>query len=315
MLHLLARDAKAELGKDLMALLMGGKRLRGGLTMLIFDSFSDGKGDRTLALDLAAAIELAHASSLVLDDIIDEDETRRGARAIHILEGEKRAILRMVAAISLPYTIASSHGDAFVAPLAEVQRRMARGALAEMAGTPFPTMADYERVITLKTGELFGLAAYYGAVVAGCGPELAARITRFGLEVGKVMQMADDIADLRKAFFGACHVSRGSEMMLLNTVIPVHLANDIEGDLKARRLTSVRAKLQEAMGPDWFDLELKGHLATELRKITIIANDLWSCEPAPNSQGRPFPEMRRIIEAVPSEIAILLFEELDSQYP
>jgi hypothetical protein len=279
LLHLLARDAKAELGKDLMALLMGGKRLRGGLTMLIFDSFSDGKGDRTLALDLAAAIELAHASSLVLDDIIDEDETRRGARAIHILEG---------------------------------QRRMARGALAEMAGTPFPTMADYERVITLKTGELFGLAAYYGAVVAGCGPELAARITRFGLEVGKVMQMADDIADLRKAFFGACHVSRGSEMMLLNTVIPVHLA---EGDLKARRLTSVRAKLQEAMGPDWFDLELKGHLATELRKITIIANDLWSCEPAPNSQGRPFPEMRRIIEAVPSEIAILLFEELDSQYP
>ncbi len=313
-MHLLGRDAKAELGKNLLPLMLGGKRLRGGLTMLVFDAFSDGRGDRMVALDLAAAVELAHASSLVLDDIIDEDETRRGAVAVHVLEGEKRAILRMVGAISLPYTIASSHGDGFVAPLAEVQRRMVRGALEEMSGSPSPTFADYKRIISLKTGELFGLAAYYGAVAAGCEPELVSKLSRFGLETGKVMQMADDITDLRKALNGMGQVSRGSEMVLLRTIIPAHLIAELEEDLESRRLMSVQAKLRDAMGPDWLDQELKSHLATELRNMAITTEQIRLCEAIPNSLSRPLPEMRALLGTAPSEIAILILEELDAEY-
>jgi len=311
-LQLLTRDARAELGKNLLPLMLGGKRLRGGLTMLVFDAFSQGRGDRAVALDLAAAVELAHASSLVLDDIIDEDEKRRGLAAVHILEGEKRAILRMVGAISLPYTIASAHGDAFVAPLAEVQRRMVRGALEEMSGSPSPTIADYKRIITLKTGELFGLAAYYGAVVAGCAPELVSKLSRFGLETGKVMQMADDIADLRKALNGTGRVSRGSEMVLLRTIIPAHLVAELGVELSARRLTSVQSKLADAMGRDWLDLELKGHLAAELRKMAIMTEEIRIDGSVSNSLSRPIPEARELLRTAPSEIAVLIFEELDA---
>jgi geranylgeranyl pyrophosphate synthase len=312
--HILRSDAKVEMGRNLMALLLGGKRLRGGLTMLVFDAFSDDGADRGIALDLATAIELAHASSLVLDDIIDEDDIRRGSAAVHMLEGEKRAILRMVGAISLPYTIASSCGNAFVAPLAEVHRRMVRGVLAEMSEPISPTNDDYDRIITLKTGELFGLAAYYGAIVAGCEPGLTLKLSRFGLEAGKVMQMADDIADLRKALNRAGHVSSGSEMILLRTVIPNDLSARLEEDMRARRLTSVQTKLQEAMGPDWLEQELRRHLDAELKKMAEVTDEIWSCDAAFASVDRPLPEIKALLCAAPGEIANMMFEGLEAEH-
>ncbi|MEM3036934.1 MAG: polyprenyl synthetase family protein, partial [Nitrososphaerota archaeon] len=69
----------------------GGKRLRPVFLLLVFESL--GGGDRESALDVAFALELAHAASLVHDDIIDWDDLRRGKPALWRQVGISRAVV------------------------------------------------------------------------------------------------------------------------------------------------------------------------------------------------------------------------------
>lgn len=211
-----ALDAGGGLDPRLAAVLGHGKRLRAGICLLSFDALSGRPGARGTALDLAAAIEIAHSASLILDDMLDGDEERRGMPALHISRGQKRALLEVIALLSLPYTIAARHGGAYVAGLAATQRRMAGGARTELEAAPFPpAFRRYEEVITGKTGDLFGLAARSGAEAGGCPPELADRAGSFGVLVGKAMQVADDIADLRAPSAGRRGPGGASELLLL----------------------------------------------------------------------------------------------------
>ncbi len=61
----------------------GGKRLRGALTMHAY--FMAGGKDKALAIKAARAIEMIHAYLLIVDDIADRSETRRGGLAAHAL--------------------------------------------------------------------------------------------------------------------------------------------------------------------------------------------------------------------------------------
>ena len=80
-----------ELGLDIVSeTVLGGKRLRGVLTILVCEALG-GKAED--ALDAAAAVEIAHAASLDLDDIVDLDEIRRGKPATWIVKGLGRAVL------------------------------------------------------------------------------------------------------------------------------------------------------------------------------------------------------------------------------
>ncbi|MGH9920095.1 MAG: polyprenyl synthetase family protein, partial [Nitrososphaerales archaeon] len=61
------------------ALSSGGKRVRGTLALLWCELFS---GDYRPAIPLAVAYELAHASALVQDDIIDHSDMRMGRKSL-----------------------------------------------------------------------------------------------------------------------------------------------------------------------------------------------------------------------------------------
>ena len=86
--------------------------MRAGLLMLTFDTFGQGPG-REMALDLASAVEIAHASSLIVDDMLDEDDTRHGMPALHVTAGHKSAMLSTIGLLSYPYQIASRYGEAW----------------------------------------------------------------------------------------------------------------------------------------------------------------------------------------------------------
>ncbi len=66
----------------------GGKRLRGALAMWAYQTFADSaQYNQQNAVQLALAIELMHAYILMVDDIQDRSDTRRGGPAAHkILE-------------------------------------------------------------------------------------------------------------------------------------------------------------------------------------------------------------------------------------
>jgi geranylgeranyl diphosphate synthase type I len=59
----------------------GGKRMRATLPWLVAKAVGD---THSGLLDIGAAIETVHNFTLVHDDIMDDDEVRRGRNAVHI---------------------------------------------------------------------------------------------------------------------------------------------------------------------------------------------------------------------------------------
>jgi len=232
---------------EMRLLLLKGKRLRGCLLLYVADLLREPDQPLTAlpALDLAVAVELAHSASLILDDMLDEDCTRRGLPTLHLSRGQKQAMLDTIGVLTLPYDLAGAHGQVYTQSLAETQRRMASGVLREMIRKPdLPASRLYDTIITKKTGCLFGLATGWGCMVAE-GPERAHfyEWRRWGIHVGKTMQIADDIADLlaierddrgKKPW--------GSEALLL-LLSADHAAKELATDLKDLTLHPEKAKL------------------------------------------------------------------------
>ena len=90
------------------ALTSPGKRVRALLTI----SVGEAVGCRAAKLlDAAAAMEMIHASSLILDDLLamDDAEMRRGKPTLHRAYGEDLAILAAVALLNHAYGLVSSN--------------------------------------------------------------------------------------------------------------------------------------------------------------------------------------------------------------
>ena len=184
------RDLRSMLSNDhlddlVLDMALRGKRLRAGMTMVLFDLFSSDQEERDQAIDLAAAIEIAHTASLIIDDMVDGDRQLRGAQPLYMLKGYGRAMLESVGLLAYPYAITSRYGSEYVRDLSEAHRQTVIGAITEV--DPRPEKKDvelYEKMILQKTGHLFGLAARFGARAAGCDEATVKALTSFGLWSG-----------------------------------------------------------------------------------------------------------------------------------
>ena len=68
----------------------GGKMLRPALSLITAEAVG---GQKENALKAGSAIELIHTFSLIHDDIMDDDDMRRGMPSVHKVWGEDVAIL------------------------------------------------------------------------------------------------------------------------------------------------------------------------------------------------------------------------------
>jgi geranylgeranyl diphosphate synthase type II len=227
-------------------LLARGKRMRAGLLLCIHAGLARAAAPTRQALDLACAVELAHAASLILDDMLDGDTLRRGAPSLHLTRGEGRAVLDAVGILALPYMLAAPYGAGYVTMLASAQQRMARGVAWEMLGEPdLPAGELYDAIIARKTGCLFSLAAAWGAMAAGEEETVVAAFADFGLSAGKAMQIADDIADLH-APAGGSQSRPGSETLLLRCVSGDNGTRQALGRILEREMGGAAARIAAA---------------------------------------------------------------------
>lgn len=182
--------------------LAAGKRVRGCLVCLVCEALG---GDVAAALPRAVAIECVHAASLIHDDYVDGDGTRRNRPAEWTLEGSRQAVLLGDVMFATVIHKMVEHGAAEGGLVAGVIAAMARGAYREyrMRAALGRSIGDgntasnaYERIVHLKTGALFGAAAQLGAIVAGAAPVLRDRAFAFGARLGEAYQIADDLADV-----------------------------------------------------------------------------------------------------------------------
>lgn len=178
-----ARGPLTDAGRWLLA--QGGKRIRARLS--VAGAVAVG-GEAAVALPVAAAIEWVHTASLVLDDIVDEAEVRRGAPALH------RASSPPFAAGVAGWILARVFQTHPL--LGGVMLDLAEGQRAELAATPDMSIDVWYAIATLKTARLFAAAVEGGGVAAGAGRAERAALARFGTEIGLAFQIVDDLLDV-----------------------------------------------------------------------------------------------------------------------
>lgn len=167
-----------------------GKRIRPALVTLACEAVGGTAEDACFA---AASIELIHSSSLVLDDVIDKSEKRRGRSTIHTLWGNDMALLtvQILAALSLKI---AARDPRLIHAIADSLFYMGEGEAMELVDFAKDTKG-YLELAFRKTGSLFSSAAEVGAVVGGGDETQVRNLTEFGNHIGIAFQIRDDILD------------------------------------------------------------------------------------------------------------------------
>jgi geranylgeranyl diphosphate synthase, type II len=186
------------------SLLAPGKRLRPLLTLL--SSFHFG-ATSLAALDVACALEMVHAASLIMDDLpaMDDAALRRGKPTAHREFGEEIALLAAVALLNQAYGVIGSMDGVDDTARAALVRIFARAVGSDgLVGGQVLDLKErgqgmdrnrIEKLNELKTAALFVAAVEAGAIVAGAaGPAFAAART-FATHLGLAFQIADDMLD------------------------------------------------------------------------------------------------------------------------
>jgi geranylgeranyl diphosphate synthase type II len=177
----------------------GGKKLRPLLTVLC--GLVVGGQLRNL-LPPAAAIELLHNFSLVHDDIMDNDETRRGNPTVHVKWDTGTAILAGDGLLGLAYRKllqTPNMSDTLLVNLfTEAMLEICEGqALDKMFETQDAVTEDrYLEMISKKTATLIKLACEMGAIVGEATPDEIHRMAQFGFNLGMGFQIQDDLLDI-----------------------------------------------------------------------------------------------------------------------
>ncbi len=175
-----------------------GKRIRPAL--VFFAGWREGIPSDDL-VRVAAVVELVHLATLVHDDIMDEAEVRRGRLTASRRYGPAAAVLLGDALFAHALYLAARFPTTEVcAAVSESTRRVCAGEIVQTLRrrTTAITRADYDRVIDLKTAELFRVSCALGAKFAGYGEDFAGAAAFFGRHLGIAYQIYDDLAD----FFG-----------------------------------------------------------------------------------------------------------------
>src|SRR4051794_29836038 len=164
------------------------------------------RGHAARAVPAAAAIELVHASSLILDDLpsMDDAPLRRGRRASHLEFGEPVAILAAFGLLNLAYGSLARSYDPPVASRMTTMIADAVGPAGLIGGQALDLQAtdrpiDFEtleRIHRGKTGALFVAAAACGALTAGAAAEPIAALSAYAKNLGLAFQIVDDLLDV-----------------------------------------------------------------------------------------------------------------------
>jgi len=185
--------------------LKGGKRLRSVLLLLAFQSVGGRQSIHFFRnstrdpLPAAVAMEIIHSGSLMIDDIIDEDLTRRDIEAFHASYGLKISLLNAEMLFSLVLDIVARYLDDRVTQvLAQAVSSLGTGAFEELAvyTTKQPISArEYINILQNKTAFLFEASAMTGALVAGAQENEISALSDYGRLLGLAYQIQDDIVD------------------------------------------------------------------------------------------------------------------------
>ena len=179
------------------------KRIRPVLSLLSSELCG---GTAAGALTAACAMEMIHASSLILDDLPEMDDAtiRRGKPASHVVFGEAIAMLAAFGLLGGAFgAIARAYEPALASRITALladavgAEGLIGGQAADLLATDREiTFTMLERIHRGKTGALFSAAATSGAMTAGAGAEPIGALQAFAKNLGLAFQIIDDLLDV-----------------------------------------------------------------------------------------------------------------------
>jgi len=170
--------------------LSGGKRVRPTVTVLVCEALG---GDTDAAVEYAVGIELVHSASLVIDDIIDRSELRRGTPSAWAEYGHGPAIIASDGLLGEAFALFSADERAMQA-VSESMVELGEGEATELVAQP-TSEEEYMELARRKTGALFRAAAELGAIAAEADAYTVERFGTYAERVGVAFQMRDDVLD------------------------------------------------------------------------------------------------------------------------
>ena len=237
--------------RDLLAL--GGKRWR-PLLLALTCKMCGGREDPAIAL--APVVELAHNGSLIIDDIEDGADLRRGAPAAHLRHGLDLAINAGNLLYFLPAGYLAAAG---LDPAVELQvhRLYGRAMLRLHYGqgldilwhrepARIPAPHEYFAMCRGKSGSLAGLAAALGATAARAPERIVTLLGEAGAEFGVCFQIIDDVRNLTTGNPGK---RRGDDLIEGKKSLPVILYCNRDDEAR-RRMVALLAACSAANAVD-----------------------------------------------------------------
>ena len=175
----------------------GGKRIRPLILVLSAECIKSKKVEPDAYL-AASAIELLHTESIIHDDIIDEENQRRGKPSFHVKYGYNSSILTADFVLGVILNISSKLKDPrIINELSNAATKMTEGEMMEIKlGKEMDiTEDDYIKVLEFKTASLFEASAKIGAITGGGDDDQIHTMTAFGNLLGIAYQIHDDLID------------------------------------------------------------------------------------------------------------------------
>ncbi|MDI6806505.1 MAG: polyprenyl synthetase family protein [Candidatus Aenigmarchaeota archaeon] len=223
----------------------GGKRWRPVLFLLVYEALG---GDPKKVMDFAIIPEVTHEGTLVIDDIEDNSELRRGKPCIHKIFGTDVAINVGNTMYYLPLLVLLKNRDNFQK---EILLKLYEIYSQEMINLGFGQGTDiawhrglanadnikegeYLQMCAYKTGVLARMAAKMAAVLADATDDQVEVIGKFAEAIGIAFQIQDDILNLTatsdkaqfvKEYIGSDITEGKRTLMIIHTLIKANKRN------------------------------------------------------------------------------------------
>ncbi|MFC6835753.1 geranylfarnesyl diphosphate synthase [Halomarina ordinaria] len=241
----------------------GGKRLRPAMLLLVAEAVTgvdplteDYRAFGPEEIDIMAAavsVEVIQSFTLIHDDIMDDDDLRRGVPAVHREYDTETAILAGDTLYSKAFECMLQTGapaDRSVRALEKLATTCTKICEGQALDVAFEARGDvtteeYLDMVEHKTAVLYAAAAAIPAVLLGADEEVVDALCGYGLDVGRAFQIQDDLLDLTTPS-ERLGKQRGSDLIEgKRTVVTLH-ARDQGVDVDALLDTADPADVTEA---------------------------------------------------------------------
>jgi geranylgeranyl pyrophosphate synthase len=240
----------------------GGKRWRPSLFLLICEAFGKNPED---FIDFAIIPEVIHNGTLIIDDIEDSSDYRRGKPCTYKIYGLDIAINAGNAMYYLPLLPLIKNKEKIppqkLCKIYEIYvQEMINLSLGQamdiawhrgLANADEISEEDYLQMCAYKTGTLARMAAKMAAVLADATTEQVEKIGHFAESIGVAFQMQDDILDLTGEEFaekkGGCgkDITEGKRTLLVIHTLKVADSKDKKRLIEILNMHTSDQKLRE----------------------------------------------------------------------